>query len=364
MEHHLVNLNPDSCQRQVSEITRDLIHIQNDDARLQSVANELYALLSKITGMNENSDGSEDNCDIQLPSGKAISPKSAARCTLDVKRTTGFLRGIYAAIVEAQKRFQARPIQILYAGCGPFAPFAISLTTLFAPNEIEFTLLDVHERSLEAAKRAFNYFDKACYVRDYVRCDAVSYRHPGDLHIVVVEAMQAALAREPQVAIALNLVSQLPEQGLLIPEKVTVDAYLADLNKEFVMMPVERVTTSDLPAEPKPQRTQIHLGCLIELTVSFCRNLKASHNDFTWDRRIVLSPVKVKIPPVAGDQLIAMLLTTITVFDGATIGDHESGLTSPILLYDLDRKSGDAEIEFRYVIGPTPGFEYQVVQTG
>jgi predicted RNA methylase len=44
---------------------------------------------------------------------------------------------------------------------------------------------------------------------DFVVGDATSYRHPRPLDLLIVEAMQAALSKEPQVAIVRNLAPQL-----------------------------------------------------------------------------------------------------------------------------------------------------------
>ena len=59
-----------------------------------------------------------------------------------------FLRGISSAIMEATRRFPAQPIEVLYAGTGPYASLAIPLMHRFAPSEVKFTLLEVHETAV------------------------------------------------------------------------------------------------------------------------------------------------------------------------------------------------------------------------
>jgi len=56
--------------------------------------------------------------DIMLPSGKAISAAAAAHCLLEMKRTAVFLRGIHKAILHKLKEKKGSQLRILYAGTG------------------------------------------------------------------------------------------------------------------------------------------------------------------------------------------------------------------------------------------------------
>ena len=59
--------------------------------------------------------------DSLLDSGVAINPNAAAHCALDYQRSVVFIRGVYAAIKTLKLRFPETPLELLYAGCGPFA---------------------------------------------------------------------------------------------------------------------------------------------------------------------------------------------------------------------------------------------------
>jgi hypothetical protein len=152
----------------LKQIADDLLFQQEDDDRLSAAATELYSLCSSVAEIDDSSTHPDDLNEIGLPNGNAISPRDAAGCVLDHSRTSKFLRGIHAAILEAQKRFPNTAIEILYAGCGPFAPLAVPLTSRFSPGEIQFTLLDIHRRSLDAAQRIFQAFGLTSFVRDYI----------------------------------------------------------------------------------------------------------------------------------------------------------------------------------------------------
>src|SRR6185295_13729188 len=108
----------------LNQIADDLLFQQEDEERLKAAATQLYSLCSSVTRTGDSSLHADDLIETRLSNGNAISPRDAASCLLDYSRTSKFLRGIHAAIVEAQKRFPDTTIEILYAGCGPFAPLA------------------------------------------------------------------------------------------------------------------------------------------------------------------------------------------------------------------------------------------------
>ena len=330
---------------QLKKLTDDLLE-SNEPEELKEASGQLYSLFSSITGIDDNSDNPADSTGVNLPDGKAISPKDAARCVLDFARTSKFLKGIRAALHELQKRFPDEQIEILYAGCGPFAPLAVTLSTQFNAAQIKFTLLDIHSRSLESARRLFETFGKADYVGDYVPADAATYVHPGKPHLIITETMQRALENEPQVAITSNLASGLRSGGIFIPEKITIDVCFYDPNKEYLTQPAafdENRPASDIQEN---SRVRINLGRIFELrgeTVS----------DF--------SGVTLKIPKEMNENLKLMLRTTVTVFDFVVLGEYESGITNPLPLHDLDMTGSGNAIEFVYCAGAKPGFKYRRV---
>ena len=323
-------------------IAGDLLSDRTGDDTLRAAAARLYALCSSVTGIGDDSTGADDADGTRLPGGEALAPRDAARCVLDPRRTSRFLRGLLAAVLQARTRFPDVPTEILYAGCGPFAPLALPLTTRFSPAEIRFTLLDVHTRSLDAARRVFQALGRSAYVRDYVRCDAASYvvdaAHPP--HVVVVEAMLAALEREPQVAITMNLAPQLCPGGILVPERITVGCCLCDV-------------AGDPPAAAGGG-ARIHLGRVMELTAAGCRDLPASSDGETH-----IAKVRVEVPAELDGEFDVMLLTGITVFESIALDEGESGLTCPRILFDLGRARGGEVLEFEYRLGDTPGFRYR-----
>ena len=88
--------------------------------------------------------------DSLLDSGVAINPQAAAHCAVDYQRSVVFIRGIHAAINALKWRFPDTRLDILYAGCGPFATLLMPLLARFTPGELRIHLLDVHQRSLDS----------------------------------------------------------------------------------------------------------------------------------------------------------------------------------------------------------------------
>ncbi len=360
---HTQPASRDSYSRLLRQITDDLLSPQVDSDRQRAATIQLYSLFSSITGIAEDSTHPDDLHEAQLAGGKAIAPKDAATCILDYNRTSKFLRGTKAAILATQRRFPDTTIEILYAGCGPFAPFAIPLTSQFSSSEIRFTLLDIHQRSLEAAQRLFQTLGLSAFVRDYVKGDATTYKHDAqkEIHVIITEAMQRALEKEPQAAITMNLAPQLCEGGIFIPESITIDACLCDLRTEFTHLPAESGGLDSLPDDPAARRLRMHLGRVLELTAESCRDLSARGDTEDPGDAAPFPKVVLTVPKNLDSELALMLSTSITVFDSIRLGDYESGLTCPAILHDVGKLPGGARLEFQYCVGAKPGFKYRLL---
>lgn len=326
--------------RQLTEALLLLDH----PGQLRAAAVDLHALCSELAGLEDSTVDPLDTTPTLLAAGLAIGPLGAARCTLDYARTAKFLRGVQRAVQVAQKRFPAQPVEILYAGCGPFAPLALPLMTLFTADEVQFTLLDIHQRSLDAARRLVSTFGFDAWVREFVEADATTYRHPvaHPLHIVITETMQRALTKEPQVAVTLNLAPQLSHGGLFIPERITVDACLYDPATEFQ-------TVSADESVPVMERVRIPLARLLELSLESVPQLLSGG----------LPAVRVALPEVSEPRLRLMLKTQATVFETIILRDSEAGITCPHSGAELDRLEPGREVVFRYEMGNAPGFRVQ-----
>ncbi len=292
-----------------------------------------HALFSELAGFHSNLSPRDETQDISLPSGMAISPRAAARCLTDHYRTTMFVRGVQAAIHDLHARFPGETLEVVYAGCGPSAPLCFLPLLVTGPDAIRFTLIDAHQRSMAAARQIATALRLEQNVRDYVCADAAAYRHPGDLplHLVVTETMKRALEDEPQVAITANLVPQLARGGVLVPERISVSAYLTDAAKEFT------------PPEA-PQRERIFLAELLEVSARTAHTLHAP------------STIPVNIPRLPHSRYMLALSTFINVYGPHSLDENTSGISLPVWLRNIRAEDTPAIVEFTYQIGERPGF--------
>jgi hypothetical protein len=319
-----------------------LLFGSDDDRRSRAAMASLYCLFRDITGLHENTADPRDGSAISLPAGSAISPLDAGRCLLDVRRTIVYLRGVYGAIREAQQRFPKEVIHLLYAGCGPFAPLCLPLLPLLAGEAVRFTLLDVHARAIESVKALVAALQSESENVDCLVCDATRYRNPDyrPLHVVVSETMQQALEKEPQVAILMNTASQLTAGGLMVPERIAVDAVLTDLVREF----------GGKSVVPKPWSGRILLGRILDLdrerACAWAAAGASSH----------LPPVRIALPSGIAAQYSLVLATTIHAFGAHVLREYESGLTCPLM---VNGWHAGEEVEFIYRLGKKPGFHLE-----
>jgi hypothetical protein len=186
-------------------------------------------------------------------------------------------------------------------------------------------------------------------VTAFVQADAAVYVHSDPFHVVITEAMQKALTKEPQVAITLNLARQLCAGGIFIPERIAVDACLYDPAKEFASLPVKADGSGSSLESFGAERVRIKLGRILELTAE-------SFPDHCNER--CLPSIVLETPAVITEGTALMLMTTVTVFESVVLREYESGLTHPVRVPDFTALKCGAPIEFTYCMGSRPGFQF------
>ncbi len=259
--------------------------------------------------------------------GWVVSPVMAAHCLIDIERTTRFLRGIYKAIEHYIKSHQQ--IQILYAGCGPYATLLTPFTALYTPEQLRFTFLEINEESIAAVKKLYRAHDLNSFIDDVILADATNpnLKFGNPFHIIVSETMQVALRKECQVPITRNLVKFLTPDGTFIPEYISLDIYL---------------TGSLDPMNPGDQKKE-YVGTAYEL-----------------DFRNVPEPNHKTVITVPSSELIHLqLFTEIYLYGGERLTLRQSSLTQPLTL-DRFKDKRPSTIQFTYTEGPRPElvFEY------
>ena len=351
-------MNTKENRAKLKHTTDKLLQSEDDYQIITEAIKELHILFASITDIKADL-SEQSHRDTFLNCGKALSPEYAAACLKEFMRTRQFLRGVQAGIETARKRFRGQKIHVLYAGCGPYALLLIPMITRFTSGELSFTLLDIHEKSLQAVRKLIDAFDIADYVQELRQGDASNYVSPGDLpvHMLVIETMQRLLAKEPQVALTLSLAPQLEKEGILIPERVSIDAYLCDPRKEHDKI-------FDVEGESETQREQrinphrIELGRLFELDREISEKKTPDRGNGS-EGQPILPAGTISIPETPGKYTLLNLHTTIQVFGQITLKENQCSLTIPRTLHDLREAKISPKIEFYYLAGPEPELKHR-----
>ena len=296
---------------------------------------EVYTAISEV-----NAGNSKDE-EIMLASGKAISPGAAAHCLLEFRRTAVFLRGIYKAIQSITWRKQNRPVSIFYAGCGPYATLVTPLFTLFTPDQLQTSFLDINQTSLSSAQKIVTSLGMEKYVRTYHLEDGATCELPPgcDWDIVISETMQACLDNEPQIAIMQNLIPQMREDAVFIPEEISIDGYLTDPKQEM-----DKYLYSD---QPKTPVDRIFLGNILKFNKECLKS-----NNFNGE---------VTIPDNISTCIDLKLFTTVKVFADELLSENDSSITMPKKYYEFKERYAH-RIRFWYDQTTVPKIECNVTE--
>lgn len=335
---------------ELNQVTDTILDTGSGPGELFAAVNDLHRLCSSIVGLEPEADDGEADRETKTEHGRALAPRDAARCTLDLARTSAFLRGCHEAIGVLLNRFSGRRINLLYAGTGPFAPLALPLTTRFDPEHLGITFIDAHPYSVDSVRRLIDAFEASAWCSALHSCDAMDYVHPVSepLHMVIIETMQRLLAKEPQVALTEVLAPQLIEGGILLPERVLLSACLADQSRELSLPDPGEAAAKTTEVST---RCRFDLGALIELTAGGLRY------------RGEAETITLIIPDEVLEMPDLLLRTTVEVFAGHRLDDYDSGLTYPTLIAQLGRLRPGDRVEITFERGAVPGLRVRRAST-
>lgn len=221
----MIKLKKTELKERLSQYSIDILHPENFHDKLAPAVMGYADLLFEEFELN----GSAGRAHIQTLNGNAIGTFWAAKCIREIFRTQRFSRALYSSVLGAISE-NRRQIHVLYAGSGPFATLALPIMMMLRPEEVQFTFLEINPESIEVLEKVIDLFDLHAYVKNIHQCDASLWDVPSSgIDIVISETMCRALVAEPQVAIMLNLASQLPKDVVFLPEEIKVS--LCKLNR-------------------------------------------------------------------------------------------------------------------------------------
>jgi hypothetical protein len=299
---------------------------------LRATFQQYKQLLLQVTGFDMEATAHREN--INTPKGMALGPSWAVMCIDDFMRTKYFVEGLVKAV--SQRLEQQQQVHILYAGCGPFASLFLPLTSLFSPEQLQCTLLEINPISLAYARQTIATLDISAYIHDSIEMDASNGVLPElpPTDILLTETMQRALVKEHQVFIVANLLSQLPPTTLLIPENIQLTLALRAINQQLDHY-------STIPFRQHQPFMALNADGIRKGQWQQLQTLGHFQSDI----------VPITIPETATNDHAIFVLTDITIYDDVAIGLKESGLSLPVELGIL--APGDTK-EIQYVINGTP----------
>ncbi len=337
----------------INQLSDTLLDEASSRAQLRDALNAFAQRCSDVGGILPDRSFNAWAGDSLLKGGVAISPAAAAHCVNDTQRSVVFIRAAYAAIKVAQKRFANRPIEILYAGCGPFATLLLPLLGRFNAGELTVHLLDIHQRSLDSVDLLISDFGLQAHRINCLQGDACDYQHPNHPHVIIAETMQKSLEQEPQFAVTANLAPQLHPEGIFVPQKIEVDLCLAKLNNETAA--VKRGETLDpdaLVGAGKRHRLATAFCLLPEHAATLMQ--QASQNSTGL---FELNPMHVTIPVTANlSDFDPVLFTRVQAFEQHQLLDYESEITLPLRCNELTPLRAGERFKIGFQIGSYPKF--------
>ena len=341
----------------IASISTIILDETSSPEALRSALSAFVQLCSDVTGIVPDPSFDAWAEDSLLNDGVAINPNAAAHCAMDYKRSTVFIRGVYAAIETLKSRLPDTPLEILYAGCGPFATLLLPILGKFSAGELKLNLLDVHQRSIDSVERLLTHFGLGAHTVRTIKGDACHYKHDQEIHLVIAETMQKALEQEPQFAVTVNLAPQLCQGGIFIPQQIEVTLCLADLEYETEVL---AQSLQIGPAAPDIASLRYSLATVCTLTPENAAGQIVSACHSAHSGALELQPTTVIIPPAAdATGLDAALFTRIIVFESHCLDDYESQITLPMKCHELATLTEGARYRISYQLGSYPKFNFE-----
>ena len=296
-------------------------------------------------------DKQSDDNEIAVKGGVALSSSGAADCVDDYLRTVNFIKGIYKALNNLIVLFPDRNINILYAGCGPYATLILPLLPLFKKERISAILIDINASSIESVQKIISIIGFEDYNLELIEGDATTYIIPKNFEIdlAISETMHYALTREPQVAISRNIIRQLPQHAIFIPQEIKIDL-------AYTFFDYEPSLKMDINGIKGYKNMQPYI-----YNVFVDRLLTINKEHFVGD--LIVSKIETDyymLPINFNNHPDICLFTEIKIFDDIELKTAESYITNPYCLVSIYGISNYTEIQFVYDYDEIPKWTYKL----
>ncbi|MFH6942864.1 hypothetical protein [Flavobacterium sp. FlaQc-50] len=332
-------------KQELTFIAKSIIASNTIDEHIRC-AGELSEFYKKVTKIFI----SESN-ETFVKGGIALSSSGAADCVDDSLRTVFFIKGIYKALTKLSIDFPERSINVLYAGCGPYATLILPLLPLFSKEKINALLLDINAESISSVQQLVSVIGLEEYNIHLVETNAITYTKPVDftIDLAISETMHYALTREPQVAIMRNITRQLASYAILIPEEISIDLAYTFFDYE----PYLKYTIDGIKGykEMQPYPDNVFVDRLFTINKEHCG--RENHNS-------KLESSFYDLPENFSNHPDIAIFTELKIFEDITLRTAESFITNPYCLVSMYNLRDYSKIQLVYDFSEIPQWSYSL----
>ncbi|MES2132342.1 MAG: hypothetical protein V4506_08325 [Bacteroidota bacterium] len=331
----------------LADITKRILHSSGIEEEIEAVRH-LSAFYSRFVTNGQSHSQQQKGNEVLLQGGIALSSYDAAICLDEFIRTARFLKGTYLALRELQKRFPGQQLNILYAGCGPYATLILPLLPLFGADELDVLLLDINSDSLRSVAGILAAAGLGEYKVGMQQADAIRYQSPESrpLHMIVSETMFYALIREPQVSITQNLAPQLQKGGILIPEEINLDLVYTFHSEEPYLK------STDEYAKGLPHKHRLLADRLFSIN---------KERDFYRKNNApgIFESGLYELPSEFSERPDLCIFTHLKIFDQVFLHSAESSITNPYCVTSLYNLQEQTHVKLMYDFTDVPQWTYK-----
>lgn len=338
---HCDTIDMNKIADEIRKITSVFLDDHADSRSIVNSAGIYRKLLLNLSELSERD--TQNEVQIYSSNGKAVSINTAIDCITDGNRTYKFIYGIFRAIKSRLNDGQ-NELDILYAGSGPFAALLLPIMLRFEEENIRYSLMDINPATLDILKRILEKLELNTDKVKILCADATQYQLDSfeSYDIIISETMQAALAREQQVSVFLNLIRQTTEETIFIPENIEIS-----LGYRSIGMPRYELTLENCKS----------LATIFEVNRSA---LSTQLNQVDNTTAFPIEQIQINSEKLSQADLM-LLMTRIKIYDDVVLDHFESGLTLPLIMDNIsDKKSSQLLAEIQYKIDQEPRFDFKI----
>lgn len=272
--------------------------------------------------------------------GFAMSPSDAITTINDVFRVSGFIRAVNAAIKDLKKKGSSKKLKIIYPACGPLAPLLFPLlayykqTQQYNENDFEVTFIDIQEGAVVSLLEVLKVSGLLGFVKEILLIDATDYVGTEKFDLVILEAMQHGFTKEGHLSISKHFSSMLHDDGIFLPQEISIKAVLADGEEEYNTQWKDESDTFFSSIKKDIQEKRKVLGEILKVnleTLKAMELLKLNVNTHL----VKCSSYLIPFFEQEENNKTLLFTTNVVIYKDEVLNEYDSGITHPLPNLDI-----------------------------